>query len=925
MWAYDYYANNLLQQLTLTGIDQTKFTVNYEYDPAGNRTIVSDTSKIENTILYNEQASDPLNRINSVKREFDGKIYLSEYGYKKNGQMTSSELTEYKYDNVGQLIAIPYPDAISKRIYNYDDFNQLNEVQGLTQKAGITYWADGLPQSIALVNGVNTNFGYDDNRRLQELNISGKNDIINYNYHYDAANNIKIIHNGKTNLDNSHNYYDNNQLKLAMVPGTFAEKDPTTGTPGLKEQDYLADACFDFTLEPALAVKLDYNASSIGLDFGTIAPKLKKIELIADAACQNLCLSSDALDLYISSDNINYSLIPNSEWMFKMGINGTVITLTKTWSARYLKIHVKCDERDADNVPVDQATFLNDLVNMVKVYQEASSECEEYQYDEAGNRTQLKETLVQSKTNLYSYYPSSNRLKTDGKYLYVYDLNGNLIKKGNTYNNIFGEVFIFTTSGKNVEYWEYKYDLMNRLTEVWTNGTNGITEVAEYGYDPEGLRVVKRSNGETIHYIFEGTEPVFERRITSNQIRSYVYALGKHLARVDGVIGDNHVETYFYHSDNAGTIRAITDQQGQVVWNADYLAFGSQFGKVGDLDEQHGFTGKEFDQDTGLYYYNARWYNSEIGRFISEDPGADPNSPNLYSYCTNNPLIETDPTGKWAQNANGDWVCNDHNDTLWSLSQRVYGDGSQWQLLNFGKDPCKLQINDTLSSEKFGKANTFINAMTSAEQFRFDVSENLKYIPGVNILNDAFGTLTGQDLTGTLLTPTERTRSAFSTMITAATFGAGAYLSSLEETAAISLEETAANSASTISKVRPDFYVTPDGVTIPGTGFRYGYGEIPSSNIIEPGLAGIRYVGFSEYSTGLAAKSSYQLESIPTWRAPFDSLQTIDTLRTPFAYGNQGYPLLEPFCFSYPELGTGGGYQSITENSFVVDGFLHLP
>jgi len=187
---------------------------------------------------------------------------------------------------------------------------------------------------------------------------------------------------------------------------------------------------------------------------------------------------------------------------------------------------------------------------------------------------------------------------------------------------------------------------LNRLIQVTKNGTI----MAEYGYDPEGYRVVKRAKGETIHYIFEGTEPVFEKRITDNtvKIRSYVYALGRHLARVDGVIGDTEAEIYFYHTDHIGSVRAVTNQAGEVVWNADYLAFGTRFGETTDaaFEEWHGFTGKEYDPDTGLYYYNARWYDADIGRFISEDPARDPNNPNLYVYGRNNPLRFVDPTGE---------------------------------------------------------------------------------------------------------------------------------------------------------------------------------------------------------------------------------------------------------------------------------------
>jgi RHS repeat-associated protein len=120
---------------------------------------------------------------------------------------------------------------------------------------------------------------------------------------------------------------------------------------------------------------------------------------------------------------------------------------------------------------------------------------------------------------------------------------------------------------------------------------------------------------------------------------------------VDGAIGHPDAKKYWYVTDHLGSVRAVTDIDGKKVWSADYLAFGTQYGKdaATDFEELHSFTGKELDPDTGLHYYNARWYDAELGRFISEDPAGDPNNPNLYSYCRNNPLIYIDPTGYISQ------------------------------------------------------------------------------------------------------------------------------------------------------------------------------------------------------------------------------------------------------------------------------------
>ena len=156
--------------------------------------------------------------------------------------------------------------------------------------------------------------------------------------------------------------------------------------------------------------------------------------------------------------------------------------------------------------------------------------------------------------------------------------------------------------------------------------------------------MVKKAKGETTHYVFQGMEPIFEKKISTGKTKSYVYALGKYLARVDGVIGDPEAQKYFYHTDHAGSIRVITDQAGEVVNKSDYFAFGTQFAKDGEFEELHGFTGKEYDPDIGLYYFNARWYDPDLARFISEDPAGQ--GPNPYSYCGNNPVMRVDPTGK---------------------------------------------------------------------------------------------------------------------------------------------------------------------------------------------------------------------------------------------------------------------------------------
>jgi len=111
----------------------------------------------------------------------------------------------------------------------------------------------------------------------------------------------------------------------------------------------------------------------------------------------------------------------------------------------------------------------------------------------------------------------------------------------------------------------------------------------------------------------------------------------------------SHEDTYYYHTDHLGSSNVITDGAGNMVREIYYMPYGASNTVSGSIDVRHKFTGQELDDETGLYYYGARYYDPAIGRFISADtivPNfADPQSLNRYSYVRNNPIIYTDPSG----------------------------------------------------------------------------------------------------------------------------------------------------------------------------------------------------------------------------------------------------------------------------------------
>jgi len=226
----------------------------------------------------------------------------------------------------------------------------------------------------------------------------------------------------------------------------------------------------------------------------------------------------------------------------------------------------------------------------------------------------------------------SSRLRSNGKYNFEYDGNGNLVKKT-------------TINGDTI--WNYEYDLLSRLTEVRKNDRT----VAEYLYDAAGLRLMKTDDSGVTYYVFDLNGQVLYEQENRDYLE-YIYVLGKHFARIDGNLDNSITKKYFYHTDHLGSTVLVTDETGQQVWSAEYTPFGGEHSTEGELDRAAKFTGKDLDEDTGLYYFNARWMDSELGRFISEDPAQDGN--NWYIYGVNNPLINTDPTGKMHQNDSGD-------------------------------------------------------------------------------------------------------------------------------------------------------------------------------------------------------------------------------------------------------------------------------
>lgn len=200
----------------------------------------------------------------------------------------------------------------------------------------------------------------------------------------------------------------------------------------------------------------------------------------------------------------------------------------------------------------------------------------------------------------------------------------------------------------------YIYDAEGQMTTI----NNGA---ASYTYDAAGQRVRKDSGGSWTEYVYFNGQPLAEKN-SNGSWTDYIFVNGVRLAKAGSLNATNpSATTTYYHGDQLGSTRLMTDGGGNQVSSYEFYPFGQ--GPWPDQNHYF-FTGKERDSESGNDYFGARYYSSSMGRFLSPDwsvkeepvPYAhldNPQTLNLYAYVQNNPLSKSDPDGHCGQQGAG--------------------------------------------------------------------------------------------------------------------------------------------------------------------------------------------------------------------------------------------------------------------------------
>ncbi len=610
---YEYDKLNRLSKV----IDMQANPTQYQYDKVGNLEYITDANLKTTTNYYD--------KINRLLKTRDAKGQNTQYEYDKNSNLTklidaNTNPTQFAYDQLNRLTLTTYPDTSTETLsYQFDMTNKIYKITRTDRKAqAIVYDYDYARRLIkkAYPDTSIVTYAFDGlNRRTD---VTGQTGTIHYDYDI-LGRMTQVIYPGAQTV--GYEYYKTGARKKLVYPDTTFityHYDKLTRLETIKDQTEAVITTYTYDNDlPVIKRKDLLNTTYAAYDYNNL------YQLI------NLSNRNQQL---ISGFTYDYDKIGNRKYAIHNHDSGKgdVYTYDDIYQVTNVKYNVVDPIAESQNP--GSSTFESQKT---------------YNLDYVGNRTSVVNggTTTYTPNNL-NQYASVNSVN------YSYDLNGNL-------------------TSDDVHTYTYDYD--NRLTSV-IPAQAGIQSVA-FTYDSFGRRIKKEVTQNSVlttqNYVYDGNSIIAEYDNSNNLIAKYI-----HGQRIDEVISLTKAgNTYYYHYDGLGSVTDITNSSGALVEKYTYDIYGSVIIKDANnnvlsqsaIGNRYMFTGREYDAETGLYYYRARYYDPSIGRFLQTDPIGYWGGINLYTYVKNNPINFDDPTGLFDTYAAGQSLSN------WGGTAMEYG------------------------------------------------------------------------------------------------------------------------------------------------------------------------------------------------------------------------------------------------------------
>ena len=633
-FGYDSYGNvtsskmkDLDSQMYIKQI--TSYTDNGNYVASANSDRGYSTTYDYNTTKGTlSSVTDPESRATYYTYDADNDRLLK-VSDSSNPSASDATTVTYGYDTHGYLSTLTTPSTTYT--FTYDSFGNSKKVKAGNTTLVENSYADnnGHLTSTAYSNGLTVGYGYD---TLDRVTSRKYNDTTKFTWSYNAEGQIgrhNDIVNGKV-----YTYtYDalGRPLRVDVSDGTWIQ--------------------YGFnTIDQSTKLKYRYNDLTRTVSYAyTGADNLPSYTTFANTG-------------KVTNGYDNLTRLSGKTYQTPDGVADV--------QAAYTYIDWSSDtNRTTTTVRSIDYTYVSGLLTMPDLY---------YTYDKSGNITAEKELLANGTTTYrekYTYDAKNQLIRHDSatqnaSFVYEYDKAGNItaVKQYAYTTGTLGAVQSTTSYSYSTGTWKdllvsydghaITYDASGNMktyngdTYTW-NGRElqkiqGGSNTYTYKYNADGIRTSKTVNGTTTEYFLNGSQILAQK--TGDTVLWFFYdSQGQRVGMAySGML------YYYIYNLQGDVIALVRASNGQVVARYAYDAWGNctvtnATGYTVGNKNPFRYRGYYYDDETGLYYLNSRYYSPEFGRFISPDvfvsTGQGLTGSNMFAYCGNNPVMYADPSG----------------------------------------------------------------------------------------------------------------------------------------------------------------------------------------------------------------------------------------------------------------------------------------